>query len=256
MADIGSLASKIAQLRRSQGLTQEEVGNRVGVSAQAVSKWENGDSLPDLTLITELAELFHSSTDYLLGREGGLETLLPQIFLAIASMKVEEKVSFVSKIINMVHEPRSPISDQQEGHPSLVHIHLGPTGFGLWAKDRLACIATTNFLDEAKETFREESEFPINLLPDDIRSVLLALLRNMDDLKPDYAIDEETIRAQLVHLEDLDRTLMHSIDLGFVDRVRGGYRLNYKGDLVVRLLSIIHHTINKQGTMNVTVGRQ
>lgn len=49
---------------------------------------------------------------------------------------------------------------------------------------------------------------------------------------------------------------MECIELGFVDRVRGGYRFNSKADLAVRLLAIMHQTINKQGSLNVTMGNK
>ena len=63
------LADKIAQLRRQQGWSQEELANQLDVSRQAVSKWESGASIPDLDKILKLSELFNVSTDYLLKDE-------------------------------------------------------------------------------------------------------------------------------------------------------------------------------------------
>lgn len=60
------LAEKIAQLRKQQGWSQEELANRLQVSRQAVSKWEGGASIPDLDKILKLSALFEVSTDYLL----------------------------------------------------------------------------------------------------------------------------------------------------------------------------------------------
>ncbi|GAA3410629.1 helix-turn-helix domain-containing protein [Paenibacillus hodogayensis] len=255
MDKLSNTGVKLAQLRRSHGMTQEELGKRLSVSAKAVSKWENGDSLPDLSLIVMLAETYDCTTDYLLGREGGLVSLLPQIRETFVSMTVEEKIGFLGDIITVAGAsmPTPPVSPH--GHPSLVHIRLGPFGIGLWAKDRLVCIATTTFLNEAVETLGKEADFPLTLLPDEIRPVLLALLRDMNDLKPDYAVDEKTLQSLLPNTMNFDDVLTECIELGFVDRVRGGYRLNFKADLAVRLLAIIHQTINKRGTMNVTVGR-
>jgi|GEM_PF-2871535 Predicted transcriptional regulators len=255
MDKLTNIGMKIAQLRRSRGMTQEELGKRLSVSAQAVSKWENGDSLPDLSLIVQLAETFDCSADYLLGREGGLASLLPQIREAFVHMTVEEKVVFLGDIITAAEAPIPTPPAGSSGHPSLVHIHLGPTGIGLWAKDRLVCIATPTFLQEAVETLEEAAEFPFTLVPQEIRPVLLALLRDIDDLKPDYAVDEKTLQSRLPDTMNLDQVLADCIELGFVDRVRGGYRLNYKADLAVRLLAVVHQTINKQGTMNVMMGR-
>ncbi|MDQ6417878.1 helix-turn-helix transcriptional regulator [Paenibacillus sp. LHD-117] len=254
MAGLSDIGVKIAHLRKSRSFTQEELGRQVSVSAQALSKWENGDSVPDLSLVVRLADLFDCTTDYLLGREGGIESLLPQIREAAFNMTIEQKIRFLRDMILVVEAPIHSPQAEQNVHPSLVHIHLGPTGIGLWAKDRLVCIATTTFLEESIVTLGKEAEFPLNLLSDDIREVLLVLLRDIDDLKPDYAVDENTLRSLLPGINNFDLVLTECIELGFVDRVRGGYRLNYKADLAVRLLAIVHQSINKRGTMNVTVG--
>ncbi len=60
-------ASNFAALRKEKGLTQSEVAERLHVSPQAVSKWENGDSMPDISLLPEIAKLLGTSIDSLLG---------------------------------------------------------------------------------------------------------------------------------------------------------------------------------------------
>ena len=62
-----TLGKRIATLRKEKGLTQEQLAEKVGVSAQAVSKWENDVSCPDITLLPLLADLFGVSVDELLG---------------------------------------------------------------------------------------------------------------------------------------------------------------------------------------------
>ena len=65
------LYEKIAGLRRKNGWSQEELAEKLDVSRQAVSKWEGGQSTPDVERIVQMAELFGVSTDYLLrGGEG------------------------------------------------------------------------------------------------------------------------------------------------------------------------------------------
>ena len=61
-----NLAEKISKLRKKAGLSQEELAERLDVSRQAVSKWEIGESRPDIEKILALSELFLVSTDYLL----------------------------------------------------------------------------------------------------------------------------------------------------------------------------------------------
>lgn len=71
------LEEKITLLRKKQGWSQEELGFRLDVSRQAVSKWEMGDSTPDLDKILKMSELFGCSTDYLL-KDDVLETTFPE----------------------------------------------------------------------------------------------------------------------------------------------------------------------------------
>lgn len=58
---------KIAELRKEKGIGQQDLANVLGVSFQAVSKWENGVTMPDITLLPEIAGYFQVSVDELLG---------------------------------------------------------------------------------------------------------------------------------------------------------------------------------------------
>lgn len=61
-----NLSDRIQSLRKSKGLSQEELADRVGVSRQAVSKWESEQSMPELDKVVTLSEIFEVTTDYLL----------------------------------------------------------------------------------------------------------------------------------------------------------------------------------------------
>lgn len=61
-----TLGSRITQKRKTLGYTQEELAEKVGVSAQAVSKWENDISCPDISLLPNLAKVLGITTDELL----------------------------------------------------------------------------------------------------------------------------------------------------------------------------------------------
>lgn len=60
------IGNKIKSLRKKQRITQEQLAEKIGVSFQAVSKWENDIALPDITLIPVLANYFGVSTDEIL----------------------------------------------------------------------------------------------------------------------------------------------------------------------------------------------
>ena len=61
-----SLGKKLFALRREHGLTQDTVAERLGVSPQAVSKWENDSSCPDVMLLPQIAQLYNTTIDALL----------------------------------------------------------------------------------------------------------------------------------------------------------------------------------------------
>ncbi|OKL50424.1 hypothetical protein BM477_00130 [Boudabousia marimammalium] len=63
------MADKIIDLRKRNGWTQDGLAARLGVSRQAISKWESAQSVPDLKNILEMAQLFDVSTDYLVRDE-------------------------------------------------------------------------------------------------------------------------------------------------------------------------------------------
>ncbi len=72
-----TIGKRIAALRREKGLKQEDVAQTLGVSSQAVSKWENDQSCPDISLLPQLARLLGVTVDVLLsGEEEKTQTVL------------------------------------------------------------------------------------------------------------------------------------------------------------------------------------
>ena len=64
-----SMGHIIKRLRKERNLTQEELAEQLNISAQAISKWENGTSMPDISQVVPLANYFRVSTDTLFSRE-------------------------------------------------------------------------------------------------------------------------------------------------------------------------------------------
>lgn len=61
-----NIADRIQTLRKSKGISQEELADKLGVSRQAVSKWESEQSIPDIDKVIILSDYFNVTTDYLL----------------------------------------------------------------------------------------------------------------------------------------------------------------------------------------------
>ena len=64
--DMKAVGNQIAALRRQKGLTQADLGDRLGITFQAVSKWERGETLPDTGLLPDLANILETSIDFIL----------------------------------------------------------------------------------------------------------------------------------------------------------------------------------------------
>ena len=65
--DTMKIGGYIQHLRKAAGLTQKDLADRVGVTFQAVSKWENGDALPDTGLLLDLCDVLNTTAERLLG---------------------------------------------------------------------------------------------------------------------------------------------------------------------------------------------
>lgn len=60
---------KLYELRRLKGISQEEIGEKVNVSRQTISKWENGQTTPELEKLIELSKIFDIPIDELIGND-------------------------------------------------------------------------------------------------------------------------------------------------------------------------------------------
>ena len=66
MIDMKQIGKEITGLRKAHNMTQMELADKLGISFQAVSNWERGNTMPDISKLPELAEIFHISVDELL----------------------------------------------------------------------------------------------------------------------------------------------------------------------------------------------
>lgn len=64
-----TFGQRFGRFRRAKGLTQEDVAEKLNISPQAVSKWENDLTSPDISVLAEISEMFGVTLDELLGKE-------------------------------------------------------------------------------------------------------------------------------------------------------------------------------------------
>lgn len=110
-----TVAKNIVELRKKCNMTQLELANRLNYSDKAVSKWERGESLPDIATLKTIADLFEVTVDYLLQEEHLSETTVTRqytkrqnrnhgIITAMSSMLVWLIATFVFVNIDLVSE--------------------------------------------------------------------------------------------------------------------------------------------------------
>ncbi len=94
-----TMGKRISDLRKNKGMTQEQLAQRVGVTAQAVSKWENDLSCPDISILPQLAEALGVTTDELLGRAPLQEVKTEKRNDTKGHVSVKLKMSSVEKLV-------------------------------------------------------------------------------------------------------------------------------------------------------------
>lgn len=120
-----TLGEKIYMLRTENGLSQESFGESLGVSRQSVSKWETGQSVPELEKVVAISNLFGVTTDYLLRDElegTDWDDLQPELERKIYG--AGHNTIYVSRRSHFEYKSKKMI-----GNLPLVHIH---TGAGLY----------------------------------------------------------------------------------------------------------------------------
>lgn len=103
------LNEQIAFLRKQKGLTQEELANALGVTNQAVSKWESAQCCPDIQILPDLAKIFDVSIDELVGYKSteGLGDICLRIKDYFSSLPEKKAFENVYRIAALLHEAAS-----------------------------------------------------------------------------------------------------------------------------------------------------
>ncbi len=102
--EIMTIGKNIAELRKAKGVKQDELARFVGVTAQAVSKWENG-GVPDTELLPKIAEFFNVSIDELFGRQNSISIDIQDAILNdITKTNVDDRISRAFELCWMIEQ--------------------------------------------------------------------------------------------------------------------------------------------------------
>lgn len=91
-------ANRLYELRKQKGLSQEELANQLNVTRQTVSKWEVGDSAPDMEKLIALSELFEISLDELVLGKVPMTTKLDELGAKVMTKENKQKMKKGAKI--------------------------------------------------------------------------------------------------------------------------------------------------------------
>lgn len=92
MFDMNKIGKKIKNARTEKNMTQMDLADAMGISFQAVSNWERGNSMPDVAKLPDLCEILGLNLDELLGNEDTIKTVKKMISDEDASLSLEELV--------------------------------------------------------------------------------------------------------------------------------------------------------------------
>lgn len=100
-----TLADNLKELRLKKGLTQERLASYLGVSFQAISKWEHGETYPDICMLPAIASFFNVTTDYLLcvdksKKDEAINTYISQYEKLWSQSRFEEVMKVMQKAVS------------------------------------------------------------------------------------------------------------------------------------------------------------
>ena len=106
------IGKNIRKLRKEHNLTQEELAELLNVTSQAVSKWENGTGMPDISQIVPLASVFGVSTDLLFGvsdknEQNDVEKIIEELHTKNKNLEIDDYEEYKQKIEVLKHYPNN-----------------------------------------------------------------------------------------------------------------------------------------------------
>ena len=216
-----TLGERIAELRREHSMTQENLAGIIGVSAQAISKWENGATMPDILLLPLLADTLCVSIDELFG--------LP-CKTREEPIPIEETPAAVyDKILTTMCRWDCSVSDEAQ--------YLANAKAGFAKNPR----AHTGFVSQTAGAVYADRDMALAYLPNNADSVQLLEKEGIGaSVSAKIGIAEEDARDALEKLCDYTLTAAMNVDVGGGEtlRVYRAYGLHKLPLLLYPLLSL------------------
>lgn len=187
----------IAELRKEKNMTQVELANKLGITDRAISKWENGRGMPDLSLLKPLCEILEISINELLSGE------------KLNQDEYQEK--FEENIINTIDYTNKKIQKTKR----IIKIVL------LAFLSLLIILASLFFIDVNRMRNNEPVFFstwgysyapPIDIKEDEIEHAIIDYLIEKGDTEPTHHENEKTFASMRVYLlEEIEKNMHYNI---------------------------------------------
>lgn len=194
---MSAIHEKICTLRKNLGLTQEQLGAKLGISGQAVSKWEKGESMPDILLLPDLCCLLGITTDQLLqNTAAAAEPADNQDKIENTDSPVREFCRYAREtgrnaaIVDAVSRLVGDTGDQSP-YDNIIY---SPDGIRINNRAGMGfAVSSRAFMDQMTAADPEKIAYFLRILTD---PVCLRVLRCMS---PDRAMTQEEIYHAMVH---------------------------------------------------------
>lgn len=222
--DIRLFGERLKNHRKELGLTQEEVAEHIGVSGQAVSKWENGDCLPDCWNLKLLGDLYHVSLDILLDTDtvNSFETVVGKVRQLVTEyvwskysrqddtadthMELGMELWQLWKAIYYVEIGNRELQEWEEAHAS--NRIVGPFGAKFWDDGGgIACVVQSRLREKLDGTAEKDIEELRSLLD----TACFQILRLLD-------VHEVMTRNALTEQSGLDAGVVSAILLDLTEK--------------------------------------
>jgi len=205
-----SIGKIILELRKAKGSTQEDLANSVGISPQAVSKWENGGT-PDTELLPAIADYFNVPIDRLFGRTTHPnlnETVCQYVFEAGAFKGFDRAFSTYAALHWGLIQPSIG------AEPSAQYIHLASQH---WSEEGYSLLTPNGYANLVTREFWESINFETASFTQDLFSLLaepgiLAVLFAILCRKHDSPANFEVIKTALVNADCSDEKIQECLD--------------------------------------------
>ena len=253
-----TIGKNIARLRKENKMTQEELASRIGVSAQALSKWENGNNMPDIMMLPTLAEIFGVKIDDLFSADcvSGSEldfdnvpkhvydTAYDDVFGAFKRFEKGEDLWDESEHKRLYKESKT----NDEYHSGIVAYERNGnrrTASGSVYIDSSVALAFNKNADEAAKLLKsEQAAKALSALADlSVRAILFCLTERPETtfklIVKKTGLENDKVKAALAKLQDLLLVSARNVDIG-EDEPTVVYSLVQPYNLMLLLYPILH----------------